>query len=120
VEVTGFVDDLRPFFARATLAVSPLLYGAGTQYKVLEAMICGVPVVATPRVVGGLQAHPGKDYLVGDDGDQFARHVIELINAPALQRGIGQAGRQYVQRHHDWSRIARKLVTVYTEVAAQM
>jgi glycosyltransferase involved in cell wall biosynthesis len=119
VEVTGFVDDLRPFFARATLAVSPLLYGAGTQYKVLEAMICGVPVVATPRVVGGLQAHPGKDYLVGDDADRFARHILDLIDDPVLQHSIGQAGQQYVQHHHDWSRIARKLVTVYTEVAAQ-
>jgi len=118
VVVTGFVDDLRPIFARATLAVSPLLYGAGTQYKVLEAMASGVPVVATRRVVGGLQARPGQDLLVGESADQFAQHILNLIDDPALRRRIGSAGRQYVERHHNWTGIVRGLIDIYQGVAA--
>ncbi|MGH2594301.1 MAG: glycosyltransferase [Anaerolineae bacterium] len=118
VVVTGFVDDLRPTFARATLAVAPLVYGAGTQYKVLEAMASGVPVVATRRGMGGLQARPGQDVLVGESADQFAQHILSLIDDPALRRRIGSGGRQYVERHHSWTGIARDLIDIYQGVAA--
>ena len=52
--VTGRVDDIRPYLRQATLSVSPLLYGAGIQNKILEAMACGTPVVATPLAVSAL------------------------------------------------------------------
>ena len=48
VEVTGFVPDVRPFLARASVAVAPLTIAAGVQNKILEAMSSGLPVVATP------------------------------------------------------------------------
>ena len=38
VQVTGSVADLRPYLRQAALAVAPMLYGAGIQNKVLEAM----------------------------------------------------------------------------------
>ncbi len=118
VTVTGYVDDLRPYFARATVSVTPLLYGAGTQYKVLEAMASGVPVVATPRVVGGLQAQPDRDLLVGEDADQLARHIVRLINDAALRREIGAAGRRYVERYHSWPQIVNTLAAIYAEARA--
>ncbi|PWH19831.1 MAG: glycosyl transferase family 1, partial [Ardenticatenia bacterium] len=55
VEVTGWVPDLRPYLQRARLAVAPLRYGAGIQNKVLEALACGTPVVATPQACSALQ-----------------------------------------------------------------
>ena len=118
VTVTGYVDDLRPYFARATVSATPLLYGAGTQYKVLEAMASGVPVVATPRVVGGLQAQPDQDLLVGEDADQLARHIVQLIDDAALRREIGAAGRRYVERYHSWSQIVNTLAQIYAEARA--
>jgi len=118
VIVTGFVDDLRPYFARATIAISPLLYGAGIQNKVLEAMASGVPVVAAPSVCSALHARPGQELLVGEGADQFARHALNLMNDPALRRAIGQAGRKYVERHHNWTEIVRDLVAAYEKVAS--
>ncbi|MFZ0429137.1 MAG: glycosyltransferase, partial [Acidobacteriota bacterium] len=52
VEVTGEVPDLRPSLRRSTISVVPIVYGAGIQNKVLEAMACGTPVVASPVAVG--------------------------------------------------------------------
>ena len=65
ITVTGFVDDLRPFFWSATVVVAPLVYGTGIQNKVLEAMACGVPVVASQAACEGIGAPRGHALLVG-------------------------------------------------------
>jgi glycosyltransferase involved in cell wall biosynthesis len=117
IAVTGFVDDVRPYFARATVAVAPLLYGAGIQNKVLEAMAGGVPVVTISNVNSSLKAQPGQDILIGDNAEQLANHALRVIEDSALQRTLGQAGRQYVEHHHDWREIGRQLVAVYEKVA---
>ena len=119
ITVTGFVDDVRPYFARATIAVSPLLYGAGMQNKVLEAMSCGAPVVVTPRVVGGLRAQPGRDLLVGEEPDDFASNALRLLNDPDLHADIGRAGRRYVEEHHAWPEIVKILIGIYSSCHAQ-
>ena len=43
-----------PICKKPAWLLYPLLYGAGVQNKVLEAMACGTPVVATPRAVQAL------------------------------------------------------------------
>ena len=70
--VTGTVPDLRPYLQRATVALAPVAYGVGIQNKVLEAMACGTPVVASPQAVSALEAVDGRDVVVarrpGRDG----------------------------------------------------
>lgn len=59
VSVTGYVPSVREYLTRASVAVAPLLMATGIQNKVLEAMACGTPVVATSRVLGGMNAVNG-------------------------------------------------------------
>jgi sugar transferase (PEP-CTERM/EpsH1 system associated) len=118
VTVTGSVPDVRPYLRSAAAAVIPLVYGAGSQFKVLEAMGCGTPVVATPRAVGALDARPGRDVVVADEPESFADAVVGLLGDPERQREIGRAGRAYVEAHHQWSRIATRLEGIYDEVVA--
>lgn len=113
ITVTGYVPDLRPYFARATVAVAPLRYGAGVQNKVLEAMATGLPVVATPQVLGALQAEPGRHLLIGDSQRQLATHLLTLIEQPSLRQTLIEAGRQYVEAHHNWAAIANELTRIY-------
>lgn len=118
VDVTGYVDDVRPYFRRATAAISPLLYGAGIQNKVLEAMASGVPVITAPQVSRALQAEAGHDLLIANGTDQFVSQALDLISDPIRRKSVAVAGRKYVERWHNWREIAQKLVAVYTEVAA--
>ncbi|MGZ9165515.1 MAG: glycosyltransferase, partial [Anaerolineales bacterium] len=55
IKVTGTVEDIRPFLWRATISVVPLLYGAGIQNKILEAMATRTPVVTTFKALSALQ-----------------------------------------------------------------
>jgi glycosyltransferase involved in cell wall biosynthesis len=116
VTVTGTVQDLRPYLQRASIAVAPLLYGAGSQFKVLEAMASGTPVIATPRAVLALEAVPERDLLIAQTPVEFSEKILHLIENPQLRHQIGSAGRRYVENNHQWSKIAERLEGVYDEV----
>lgn len=119
VQVTGFVEDLRPFFWQASALVAPLAYGTGIQNKVLEAMACGIPVVTSPVGCEGLpRLVAGRDVLVGGDDGEVAAHTVALLRSSQLRESLGAAGRQYVQTHHDWGDQARDLIDVYEAARA--
>ena len=114
VIVTGTVSDIRPSLARAAIAVSPVKYGAGIQNKVLEAMAMAIPVVATAQAVSALQVQAGEHLLVAASPEAFAQTVLNALANPELQHRIGQAGRRYVEQHHNWKDISGQLEEVYT------
>lgn len=116
ITVTGTVVDIRPYLQQASVAVAPLTYGAGIQNKVLEAMSAATPVVVSRLAVAALAAHPGQEILVANDAEDFALRVLELLNNKPFQRQVGQAGRRYVEKFHQWDTIAGQLEGVYLEV----
>ncbi|NTU79629.1 MAG: glycosyltransferase [Chloroflexales bacterium] len=114
VYVTGFVPDLRPYLAQATLAVSPIRYGVGVQNKVLEALAMGTPVVTARQAIAALTAVPEQDLLVGSSTEDFARQILRLLNDPVRQRELGARGRGYVERNHQWTLSLHQLEHVYS------
>lgn len=102
VTVTGHVPDVRPHVADAAVAVIPLRLGRGTQNKMLEAMAIGIPVVATSVAAKGVQAVPGRDFLVGDSPEEFAAGVASLLRDPGLRRSLAQAARRQIETTHSW------------------
>lgn len=113
IKVTGTVEDIRPYLQNATLAVAPLAYGAGIQNKVLEAMACATPVVASPQAVAALNAVPGRDVIVAGTPHEMAQAILTLLNDNHYRRNVGMAGRRYVEKHHRWQNIAARLEEIY-------
>lgn len=113
VVVTGAVPTMRPYLSQAAIAVAPVLYGAGIQNKVLEAMACGTPVIASLPAAAGLQAQRGRDLLVADGPSEFATAILTLLAQPERQAQIGQAGRAYVERVHAWDAVGAQLERYY-------
>ena len=113
VKVTGTVADIRPYLQKAALSASPISYGAGIQNKVLEAMACGTPVVASQQAISALDVNPGEELLVANDPGTFAEKVISLLDDPERRKEIGIAGRRFVEKNHDWTVVASQLSDVY-------
>lgn len=117
VTVTGFVPDLADEYARATMVVAPLRFGAGTQNKVLEAFSMAVPVVCTPVGFKGLGIESGNGALMCDTDQAFADAVLHLLEQPELRSSIGRKGRELVETRFDWDIIAQKLEAFFYKVA---
>jgi glycosyltransferase involved in cell wall biosynthesis len=116
ITVTDYVPDMRPYLTRATVAVAPLVYGVGTQYKILEAMAMSTPVVATSVSGRGLGVVDGENILIAKEPEGFAQLVLELLRDEGLRERIGRNGRKYVEEHHDWRGVAERLEEIYQGV----
>jgi sugar transferase (PEP-CTERM/EpsH1 system associated) len=116
VEVTGYVDDMRPSLLRATVAVCPMRVGMGMQNKVLEAMAAGRPVVCSPIAARALPdtAGAGDGVYRAETADEFARVCADLLAKPAVEVArLGEAARAYVAPRYDWSASAETFIRLY-------
>jgi len=113
IEVTGTVEDVRPYLGKATILVVPLRIGGGSRLKILEAMSAGLPVVSTSIGCEGLLVEDRKHLLIADEPTAFADQVIRLTVDQALQKKLGKAGRQLVQERYGWPIMAQNLSAVY-------
>jgi glycosyltransferase involved in cell wall biosynthesis len=111
VEITDYVEDLRPYLERAAVFVAPLRFASGTQNKILEAMAMQLPVVTTQVAADGLRVGSAgaAPVLVADRPDLCARAIRELLRDEGRRRELGALGRAYVKKHFDWDRSAVQL-----------
>jgi glycosyltransferase involved in cell wall biosynthesis len=119
ITVTGEVEDVRPFLEQATVSVAPIRYGVGIQNKVLEALGCGTPVVATPTAIAAIAVKPGRDLLVADTPRAFADAIAALFDDGALRDRLSEAGLALAGRY-DLSSIGRQLTDVYQETIQRL
>ncbi len=99
VQVVGYVPNLLDVISGSAISVAPLRFSAGIQFKVVESMAASLPVVTTSSVSAGLGTEPGRDLLVADSANDFARKVICLLKDRGLRQRLGRAGQVYVQTH---------------------
>jgi glycosyltransferase involved in cell wall biosynthesis len=100
---TGQVDDLRPWLEAADLALCPIEHGGGTKIKLLEALAAGLPVVAFPSAIDGLDVRDGEELLVCEPSEEaLAAAVGRLGDDPALAARLGESGRAFMTASHDW------------------
>ena len=98
----------------------PSTYKEPKGLYLLEAMACGVPVVAPQhgafpemlaKTSGGLLARP-------DDPASFADGLAAIRNHPAQARQMGLSGAAGVQQHYSVARMADRMVEIYAEATA--
>ncbi|QEV30764.1 glycosyltransferase family 1 protein [Streptomyces coeruleorubidus] len=119
VRFTGAVpsEQVPPLLRSADVVVCPADYEPFGIVP-LEAMACGVPVVAS--AVGGqldTVADPGTGRLVPPrDPEALARAVAGLLADPAARAACGAAGRRRVLGRYGWGQVAAATEAAYCEV----
>lgn len=120
VEVTGFVDDVRPYLEQATVFAAPIRFGAGMQNKVLEAMAMEVPVVASPLAADGLRTEEGEPppVEVADSVEAFVARIVAGLRAGAADPTPFATARTFIERNYTWAASGRKLEQILEEAVA--
>lgn len=117
VHLLGTVPDVGVHLAAASVVAVPLVSGAGTKLKVLEAMAWGRPVVTTSKGAEGLPIVDGVHAMVVDDPAAFAQAIRLLLADAELAGRLGRSGRELAQAH-SWDAIAARFVEVSLRQAA--
>jgi O-antigen biosynthesis protein len=111
VDVTGWVEDLRPLLDGARVMVAPLRYGAGMKGKITQALSVGLPVVTTPIGAEGLESEndDGDCLLVAGDQRELAAHVIEVYRDDELWRRLSRAGQTLIAERCSTAVVSERL-----------
>jgi glycosyltransferase involved in cell wall biosynthesis len=105
VEITGTVDDIRPFIAQGALYVVPLRIGGGSRLKILEALAMGKTVLSTSIGAEGLNLEDGTHLMLRDDPETFAQTAVDLLLHPEKYGHLGRQGRERVLAEYTWDSI---------------
>ena len=117
IEVTGRVEDVRPYVSRASVYVVPLRVGGGTRLKICEALAMGKPLVSTTIGAEGLPLVSGEHFIRSDEPADFAEAVVSLLRDPRRRRALGDCGRRLMEERHSWPRVAGNFESSLKEVA---
>ena len=117
IDIHGFVSDLRPFYASASVVAVPLAVSAGTNIKVLEAMACGKAIVSTPVGCAGLCLCDGAELLVREAAG-FAAAICQLLENDARRADLGSVARRTAEQRFSWKAIADRAYQSYLDVWA--
>ena len=118
VQLTGHVDDIRPYVGAAACYVVPLRIGGGTRLKILDAWAMGKAVVSTSVGCEGLDAVDGQNILIRDDPAAFAAAVSMVLRDSGLRASLEKNARAVAEQKYSWNVIGEKMRKVYGEVLA--
>lgn len=119
VQILGRVPCVATVLKQAQVAVAPLQTGSGQSLKILESMAAGTPTVTTRRAGAAVDAEPGRDFLLADSAQEFARHILDLLANPVRSQDLASAGRQCIRERYAWARSHDVLASVWDQTRRQ-
>jgi glycosyltransferase involved in cell wall biosynthesis len=116
INVTGEVPAMTPYLHAATVFVAPIVAGAGTRTKLLEAMAAGLPIVTTRVGIEGIEATDGREVVIAASPEEMQAAILRLLADPVGRRRLGAEARHVAEERYDWSRCLAPLEALYAEL----
>jgi glycosyltransferase involved in cell wall biosynthesis len=115
-DVTGWVENIRDCYAKAKVFVAPMMIGTGLQNKLLEAMAMRIPCVTSTLANNALQAKPEIEILIAQTPEQYAEHILALLENQAEADKLAEAGHQLVANHFSWEGATKPLLDAINQI----
>ncbi|WP_133470507.1 TIGR03087 family PEP-CTERM/XrtA system glycosyltransferase [Paraglaciecola marina] len=116
--VTGFVDDILPYFHQATIFIGPFRIARGVQNKVLQAFACGIPVISTKMGAEGIRCKDKESILLANTPEDFINEIATLTLDKALSQKIAGNALAIIQQHYAWEGVLAPFDRVLNEVTS--
>lgn len=115
VKITGFVENVPSVLRSMTAVLCPWHGTYGFRSRVIEVMALGVPLIATPDAVHGMELEPGRGLLLAIDAREMANQVLRLLREPSLAREHSLAAHQQVTPRFDFPQTYGRLASELEE-----
>lgn len=116
VQPLGYVERLEDAYGAARVAVVPIISGAGTRLKAVEALGHGIPVVGTNRGLEGLDLTHRKTALIADEPARFADYCIEVMTNDQIASIMRAEGLALAAGRFHWPAISERAAQSLREV----
>ena len=107
IDVTGRVEDVRPYIKYAFLSVAPLRIARGIQNKVLEAMAMNKVVVASNNAMEGIDINDEIAQNVTDTVQGQISCILSLVKNNTEQ--LGKKSGQWIRQKYHWKTVLEPL-----------
>lgn len=111
--VLGEVDSAVDFMMQKGVMIVPLLSGSGIRIKIIEAMACGKPVVATSTGAEGIDVTHQEDIWLADEPEEFSEAIDTLVKDKQTAAIIGQKARKTIGKKYDNDTLMEYLTEFY-------
>jgi glycosyltransferase involved in cell wall biosynthesis len=88
--------------------VAPMRFGAGTLNKIIESLVIGVPVIATPIAIEGFPNEIKKIINVASGSREFADKVIRFLKEPELRQQFMELDKSIIKDILSWENIVNQ------------
>ncbi len=102
INISGWMPDIRESYAASRIFIAPMRIGTGLQNKLLEAMSMELPCITSPLANQALGATVNQDILVGTTAQEYADHIINLLEDPSRAREMAINGFGFVTKNFSW------------------
>lgn len=102
IKLTGFVQNLEPYFQQHRVFVAPLRFGAGMKVKVLNAMCRGIPTVTTSVGSEGMEVTHMEHLAIADDTRSMVESIHTLLNNKSAWQTLEKNSRSLVKEKYTW------------------
>jgi glycosyltransferase involved in cell wall biosynthesis len=119
---TGYLkerSEILEYYRRCAIFVAPTLY-ENLPIRILEAMACAKPVVATDVCAIPEAITSGRDGILVPprSSDALVETISSLLESPKRRYRIGQSARETIVERFDWTVNANRTALFYEEVLA--
>lgn len=116
LRLTGYVDDIRPYVAKASCFIVPIRVGGGTRIKILDGWAMGKAIVSTTIGCEGLLAEHGENILVADSPQDLADSISLVLRDSETRRRLEKTGRRTAESHYSWEIIGKHMTQRYFDM----
>ncbi len=111
-----FVDDLISEYKKADALVFPIKIGGGTNFKILEAMALGTPVLGFSEKIKNTGARVGEEFFEANSPEEFLRQYNKIRNDKKEVERIVKNARKLIEQNYSWEKVGRKLNSIWSKI----
>ena len=101
VIITGFVQDIQPYFSSAMCLAAPIQAGAGVKVKILEAMAMGVPVLTNNIGIEGIEVDDGIHYYHCETPEDYNGKIRYIIQNRDEAEKVAQNALKFINDNYN-------------------